>query len=229
MSHRIVPSRISSTYHVGVLLGVSYIVFSPLIGHFFKETIQCPFVIQKQLLLFLIHLLLHNLRGNDLQQGLTVLITPLVTNILTPTSPVQMSNRRAFTFRQQGTNPSVVVNSLYIRSVYLLTAVVKVSYTANKMVRDVLYPHLLSVLTAVVQNLSECFDRQENAHNYENCRIMWNFVLYTTSVLRGHRASYSTFLPLVGELFQHLPNLLSHVTNTVKSMICKAIGFVLCS
>lgn len=196
------------------------VVFSPLINNFFKETVKCQFIIQKQLLLFVIHLLLRNLQGADLQQAVTTLITPLVNNILTPVSPV-FSTRRSFTFRQQG-NP-VVVNSIYIRSIYLLTAVVKISYTSNKVIRDVLYQDLLSVLANVTQTLCSCFDHQDNSYNYENCRMMWNFVLYSSSVLRGHKASYSTFLPLVGDLFNHLPSLLQQVCNTVKSLICTSL------
>lgn len=178
-------------------------------------------VIQKQLLMFVIHLLLRNLQGHDLQQALHTLITPLVTNVITPTSPSQMSSRRTFTFRQSTTSsPSVVVSSLYIRSIYLLTAVVKVSYTANKAVRDVLYPDLISVLTAVIQNLCGCFDRSDSSNSFENCRLMWNFVLYTSSVLRGHKAVYPSFLPLVGNVLQHLPSLASQISNSVKSVMC---------
>lgn len=171
--------------------------------------------------MFVIHLLLRNLQGHDLQQALHTLITPLVTNVITPTSPSQMSSRRAFTFRQSTTSsPSVVVSSLYIRSIYLLTAVVKVSYTANKAVRDVLYPDLISVLTAVIQNLCGCFDRSDSSNSFENCRLMWNFVLYTSSVLRGHKAVYPSFLPLVGNILQHLPSLVSQISNSVKSVMC---------
>ena len=202
-------------------MGVSYVVFSPLISNFFRETAQCQFVIQKQLLLFIIYLLLHNLHGVELQQALYTLIQPLCHTILTPTSPSSAGNRRSFTFRNGSvTGPSVVMNSIYIRSIYLLTAVLKVSYTANKSVRDVIYPELPPILSAVIQNLCNCFDHSDSSHNYENCRIMWNFVLYSTSILRGHKETHPTFLPLIGSLFNYLPSLLIHVTNTVKSIIC---------
>lgn len=193
-------------------------VCQSLITNFFKETVSCQFIIQKQLLLFVIHLLIRNLQGSELQQALSTLISPIVNNILTPVSPV-LSTRRTFNFRQAA-NPSVVMSSIFIRSVYLLTAVVKVSYTSNKAVRDVLYQDLLAVLSTVVQTLCSCFEHQDNSYNYDNCRMMWNFVLYASSILRGHKASYGSFLPLVGSLFNHLPALLSQVSNTVKAMIC---------
>ena len=166
------------------------------------------------------HLILRNLQGNDLQQGISTLLLPLVNNVLVPQSPVQITRQRSFSFKQP-TNPSVVVNSIYIRSVYLITAVVKIAYSSNKLVRDVLYSQLIPLLTTVVENLCDCFNDCENGHNYENCRILWNFVLYSVSVLKGHQETHSAFLPIVGNLFTYFPTLLNSVNTSVKAMLCR--------
>ena len=192
---------------------------SSLISSFTKETAQCPLIIQKQLLLFALFLLVHNLRGDALLASLSSLFLPLFSNLqsTTATSPTL---RRAPSFRFGGNSASVVSSSVFSRSVYLLTAVIRVSSSMNKTVRSVLYPELMPALQRISQCLIDSCERNDSSMNYENCRIMWNFVIYCSSIFRSHKESYAQFYAIAGALLQQLPNMLNHITNSVKSILC---------
>ena len=192
---------------------------SSLTTSFTKETAQCPLIIQKQLLLFALFLLVHNLRGDALQASLSSLFLPLFSNLqsTTATSPTL---RRAPSFRFGGNSASVVSSSVFSRSVYLLTAVIRVSSSMNKTVRSVLYPELMPALQRISQCLIDSCERNDSSMNYENCRIMWNVVIYCSSIFRSHKESYAQFYAVAGALLQQLPNMLNHITNSVKSILC---------
>ena len=49
---------------------------------------------------------------------------------------------------------------------------------------------------------------------------MWNFVIYCSSIFRSHKESYAQFYAIAGALLQQLPNMLNHITNSVKSILC---------
>lgn len=198
---------------------ISPLVMPSLTTSFTKATAQCPLVIQKQLLLFALFLLVHNLNGDDLHAALSSLLLPLLAN-LQANHAVSPTQRRAPAFRFGGSSASVVSSSVFSRSVYLLTAVIRVSSSMNKTVRSVLYPELMSSLQHISQCLIESCERNDSSTNYENCRIMWNFVIYCSSIFRSHKESYAQFYSITGALLQQLPNMLSHITNSVKSVLC---------
>ena len=106
---------------------------------------------------------------------------------------------------------SVVLNSQFTRSAYLVTAMLRVSYSMNSQVRSVIYPRLLPALGVVAQLLSEVCGKSESASNYENCRILWNFVLYAAMILRSRKDEYPRFLPMVASLLQQLPAVLQRL------------------
>ena len=90
----------------------------------------------------------------------------------------------------------------------------------NKTVRSVLYPELMPALQRISQCLIDSCERNDSSMNYENCRIMWNFVIYCSSIFRSHKESYAQFYAIAGALLQQLPNMLNHITNSVKSILC---------
>ena len=201
----------------------SHLVITPLTTNFTKATAQCPLIIQRQLLLFSLYLLVHNLRGDVLQNALSSLLLPLFSNIQGP-SATSPTLRRSGSFRFAAGSASVVSTSVFSRSVYLLTAVIKVSYSMNKSVRSVVYPQLLPALAQIAQYLCESCDKNDSSCNYENCRIMWNFVIYGASFFRSHKEDYQQFFPIIASLLQQLPGVLSRVTNSVKSILCGVWG-----
>lgn len=94
-----------------------------------------------------------------------------------------------------------------------------------KVVKDIIYPQLLPVFIQIAQILIDSSQKNENSHNYENCRILWNCELYAASILRSVRATMDQFLPVVGSLLHQLPNTLSQIRNTSKSFICEWFEF----
>ena len=114
---------------------------------------------------------------------------------------------------------SVVLNSQFTRSAYLVTAMLRVSYSMNSQVRSVIYPRLLPALGVVAQLLSEVCGKSESASNYENCRILWNFVLYAAMILRSRKDEYPRFLPMVASLLQQLPAVLQRLAAHPKSTL----------
>ena len=217
-------------------------VLSPLLSGFLKETAQCPLVIQQQLLIFLLYLLCHNSRGDELKQAIDAVIAPLFATLLHSSAQSVQSNqmgplgqlgssnklgqlgqlgpssqlgpsgaagaRRGVNYRG---STSVVLNSQFTRSAYLVTAMLRVSYSMNSQVRSVIYPRLLPALGVVAQLLSEVCGKSESASNYENCRILWNFVLYAAMILRSRKDEYPRFLPMVASLLQQLPAVLQRL------------------
>lgn len=204
---------------------VHRVVLPPLLSGFLKETAQCPLVIQQQLLIFLLYLLCHNSRGNELKQAIDAVIAPLFATLLTSSaSSVESAPRRSASFRGNPFNAStsIVLNSQFTRSAYLVTAMLRVSYSMNIQVRSVIYPRLLPALSVVAQILCEVCCKSESASNYENCRILWNFVLYAAMVLRSHKDEYAQFLPMVGSLLQQLPGVLQRLAAQPKSRLCRS-------
>lgn len=78
---------------------------------------------------------------------------------------------------------SVVMNSTYTRCAYLLTSALQESSMMMKVVKDIIYPQLLPVFIQIAQILIDSSQKNENSHNYENCRILWNCELYAASIL----------------------------------------------
>lgn len=240
----------------------SHAVLSPLLSGFLKETAQCPLVIQQQLLIFLLYLLCHNSRGDELKQAIDAVIAPLFATLLHSSAQSVQSNqmgplgplgqmgqmgssnklgqmgssnqlgqlgpsnqlgpsgaagaRRGVNYRG---STSVVLNSQFTRSAYLVTAMLRVSYSMNSQVRSVIYPRLLPALGVVAQLLSEVCGKSESASNYENCRILWNFVLYAAMILRSRKDEYPRFLPMVASLLQQLPAVLQRLAAHPKSTL----------
>lgn len=139
---------------------------------------------------------------------------------------MQSAPRRANSFRGAPFNASasVVLNSQFTRSAYLVTAMLRVSYSMNAQVRDVIYPRLLPALRVVAQTLCEVCAKSESASNYENCRILWNFVLYAAMVLRGRKDQAAQFLPLAASLLQQLPAVLQRLAAQPKATLSPPRG-----
>ena len=196
----------------------SFSVIPGLVTNFTKETSQCPLIIQRQLLIFLIYLLTHSLSPQEYSNALSTLLAPIYSTLLTAQSPtVAQSQSRRFFQRSS----SVVMNSTYTRCAYLLTSALQESSMMMKVVKDIIYPQLLPVFIQIAQILIDSSQKNENSHNYENCRILWNCELYAASILRSVRATMDQFLPVVGSLLHQLPNTLSQIRNTSKSFICE--------
>ena len=202
----------------------SFSVIPGLVTNFTKETSQCPLIIQRQLLIFLIYLLTHSLSPQEYSNALSTLLAPIYSTLLTAQSPtVAQSQSRRFFQRSSSVvgGASVVMNSTYTRCAYLLTSALQESSMMMKVVKDIIYPQLLPVFIQIAQILIDSSQKNENSHNYENCRILWNCELYAASILRSVRATMDQFLPVVGSLLHQLPNTLSQIRNTSKSFICE--------
>lgn len=128
----------------------------------------------------------------------------------------QLGPRRGGGYRG---STSVVLNSQFTRSAYLVTAMLRVSYSMNSHVRSVIYPRLLPALRVVAQILGEVCGKSESASNYENCRILWNFVLYAATILRSRKEEYPRFLPMAASLLQQLPAVLQRLAAHPKSTL----------
>ena len=208
-----------------------FVVINPLLSNFVKETAQCPLVIQQQLLIFLLYLLSHNLNASDLKQAIDMTISPLFATLLSPPPSPQTLLRRSSGFRGSGFNSStnVVSNSQFTRCAYLVTAMLKVSYSMNHQIREVIYPRLQPAFVMIAQTLCEVCRKNDTSANYENCRILWNFVLYATVILRGRKEEYGQFLPLVASLLEQLPSVLHQLSVSPKSILCICSQDLSCS
>ncbi|KAK8802514.1 hypothetical protein WA171_006193 [Blastocystis sp. BT1] len=210
------------------IANVTNLSFIPgLVTNFTKETSQCPLIIQRQLLIFLIYLLTHSLSPQEYSNALSTLLAPIYSTLLTAQSPtVAQSQSRRFFQRSSSVvgGASVVMNSTYTRCAYLLTSALQESSMMMKVVKDIIYPQLLPVFIQIAQILIDSSQKNENSHNYENCRILWNCELYAASILRSVRATMDQFLPVVGSLLHQLPNTLSQIRNTSKSFIYELLS-----
>lgn len=258
------PLRNLANLQCTFYLSLSHAVLPPLLSGFLKETAQCPLVIQQQLLIFLLYLLCHNSRGDELKQAIDAVIAPLFATLLHssaqsvqsgqmgplgplgPLGPMGQLGTSSGQLGQMGSSSnqlgqlgqlgpsgqlgprrgggyrgstSVVLNSQFTRSAYLVTAMLRVSYSMNSHVRSVIYPRLLPALRVVAQILGEVCGKSESASNYENCRILWNFVLYAATILRSRKEEYPRFLPMAASLLQQLPAVLQRLAAHPKSTL----------
>ena len=149
----------------------SFSVIPGLVTNFTKETSQCPLIIQRQLLIFLIYLLTHSLSPQEYSNALSTLLAPIYSTLLTAQSPtVAQSQSRRFFQRSSSVvgGASVVMNSTYTRCAYLLTSALQESSMMMKVVKDIIYPQLLPVFIQIAQILIDSSQKNENSHNYEN-------------------------------------------------------------
>ena len=196
-------------------------------NNFVKETSQCPLTIQRQLLIFLIYLLVHNLPQATYSTALSQLFTPIYNALRAPSFSPRVTQRRFFDANSQGgvnqnsAGLSVITSSMYLRCVFLLTGALQESKSLSKPVRDVIFSQLISVMIQMAQSLVEIAQTSENSTKYENCRRVWNCILYATAYLRTMRAAHVQLLPIVASLLEQLPYVLSRVCNSTKAIICK--------
>lgn len=181
-----------------------FIVLAPLIDNFLKETSQCPLVIQRQLLLFVIFLVTHSLPPGEYTQALQTLFRPLFAGIL-----------------DASRGNSVATDSTFTRCAFLLAGALKEAVSMPKPVKDVVFPQLLPLFLRLAQRLAT---QSESSQRYEALRVAWNCLLHVAAILRGIRATHDAFLPAAAALLQLLPALLPRAGTTGKTFVCRRGG-----